>query len=370
MNATPLTAPITRFRIHLFLLYSLLLMTGCQSAMQDYPWRTLDGEPPIIIAHRGDSGHYPEHTLAGYRSAMKKGADFIEADVVLTRDGVAVCRHDLYLSTSTDIASRPEFADRRRVFKNRNDWFVFDLTYDELKTLRAKQPCADRDPSHNGKYPIPTLSDLYTNYERWRDELGLSHGDCGLYIELKKPAEHLEVDPTLDVFSQVVIQDGSYRMSGEIPPKIFLQCFDRKTIEQLASHGRLPLPTIWLTSDPVDFDNLPKGIKGLGVNKDLIDIVDGQSAFIDAAHEKGLVVHVWTFRDDRINSTGYDTGQAEIEAYLRAGVDGVFTDFPATGIAARQAVQTSRPDDRTQYRFGDLTEACYLMWVMKTRGVK
>lgn len=323
-------------RARVLFLLVLIAASGCTTPA--HSWRTLHGERPIIIAHRGDSGNYPEHTDAAYRSAMALGADFIEADIVMTKDGVAICRHDLYLSKTTDIAAHREYASRKRTLNGRSDWFAFDFTHKEIESLRAVQPFAGRDQSYNGQFGIPTLRGLYTGYEAWRKELGLPHNACGLYIEIKKPMAHLRIDPQLDLWRSLSIADGSYRMSGKVPPGVYFQCFDRGLIEEMANTGRLPLPTIWLSSDPIDFDDLPKGIAGLGLSKQLIDIKDGRSRLVDEAHQRGLLVHVWTFRDDQLDGTGYDNGQAEIEAYLRAGVDGVFTDFPATGLAARRAI--------------------------------
>ncbi len=123
--------------------------------------RTLDGKPPLVVGHRGASGTLPEHTLESYRAAIAMGADFIEPDLVSTKDGVLVARHEPMLSGTTDVAERPEFAARKTTRKvdgvDTTDWFAGDFTLAEIKTLRAKQAMADRDQSHNGKYAIPTL---------------------------------------------------------------------------------------------------------------------------------------------------------------------------------------------------------------------
>ena len=315
-------------RIFLLLL-ALAAFAGCSTSLDAYPWQTLSGEPPIIIAHRGDSGNYPEHTLGAYESAMLLRADFVEPDVVLTKDGVLVCRHDLYLSTTTDVASFPEFADRKRTLGDHEDWYAGDFTLAELKQLRAVQPRDNRPLRLASRYHVPTLSEvmeLAGRYQARTDEPVM------LYIEVKKPKEHaaMGLDPV------AALKDVLAKFSETEPiPGVILQCFDMEAAAILAASD---YPVVYLSSDPVDFDKLPEGIAGLGLNKKLIEIVDGRSELVEEAHRRGLFVHAWTFRDDQLEDTGFDDAQAEIEAYLEAGIDGIFTDFPKTGVAARQAV--------------------------------
>ena len=305
-----------RVRI-LSLLIALFTFAGCSSSLDAYPWRTLNGEPPIIIAHRGDSGNYPEHTLLAYESAIQLEADFIEPDVVLTKDNVAVCRHERQLNRSTDIASISKLSA--------SDGFVENLTHHALKLVRAIQP-VDSRPDPPTRLHVPTLLEAIELVERYRL---LSGTDAGLYIEIKEPGKYIEdskshaksQDPTrvvLDLLAQ-------FEASGS-ELNVILQCFDRAETERLAE--MTDYPVVWLSADPIDFDNLPKGISGLGLSKKLIHIVDGLSELVEQAHRRGLFVHAWTFRDDRLEGTGFEDGQAEIEAYLKAGVDGVFTDFP------------------------------------------
>ena len=115
---------------------------------------------PLVIAHRGASGYLPEHTLAAYELAIEQGADVIEPDLVFTRDGVLVARHDRYLSTTTDVADRPEFSSRRRMEGLRRDWFVDDFTLAELKMLRARQSFEGRGTEADGLHEIPTLQEV------------------------------------------------------------------------------------------------------------------------------------------------------------------------------------------------------------------
>ncbi len=131
-------------------LYSLLLilLSGAASA------------EPIVIAHRGATGYLPEHTLEGYALAIRMGADFIEPDLVLSKDGVLIARHDRFLSSTTDVKSHPEFASRKRKVGEREDWFSEDFTLAELKTLRTRQAFRGRSKDHDGKYQIPTFQEV------------------------------------------------------------------------------------------------------------------------------------------------------------------------------------------------------------------
>lgn len=308
---------------------ALALLAGCSTSLDAYPWQTLSGEPPIIIAHRGDSGNYPEHTLGAYESAMLLGADSVEPDIVMTKDAVLVCRHDLYLSTTTDVASLPSFADRKRKRGEREDWYAKDFTLAELKELRAVQSREDRPLQLGNRYHVPTLDELFELASRYQARTDQS---VDLYIEIKKPREHKGMG--LDQVAALMVVLDKFAKTDHAPG-VILQCFDPDTSAVLARSG---YPVVYLSSKPIDFNKLPEGIAGLGLNKELIEIIDGRSKLIEEAHRRGLFVHAWTFRDDQLGGTGFDDGQAEIEAYLEAGVDGVFTDFPKTGVEARQAV--------------------------------
>jgi glycerophosphoryl diester phosphodiesterase len=142
-------------------------------------------EQPIVIAHRGASGYLPEHTLEAYKLGIEQGADYIEPDLVLTKDGHFVARHDIYLSTTTDIEGRPEFANRKRTINDKEDWYVFDFTLAELKTLFAKQPWEGRDQSHNGKYRIPTFEEIFALVTAHNSN---NEKKVGLYPEMKQPS--------------------------------------------------------------------------------------------------------------------------------------------------------------------------------------
>lgn len=141
-----------------------LLATACGGGDAPAPLPTLSGQAPLVVGHRGASGYRPDHTLESYALAIQMGADFIEPDLVATKDGHLVARHEPNITSTTDVASRPEFASRKtkRMVDGVEEegWFATDFTLAELKTLRAIQPLAERDQSYNGKFQIPTLREV------------------------------------------------------------------------------------------------------------------------------------------------------------------------------------------------------------------
>jgi glycerophosphoryl diester phosphodiesterase len=153
--------------------------------------RTLTGERALVVGHRGASGYLPEHTLEAYKLAIEQGADFIEPDLVVTKDGVLIARHEPMLGGTTDVGSKPEFASRKTTRKvdgvDTNDWFASDFTLAEIKTLRAKQSMADRDQSKNGQFAIPTLQEVIDLAKAESARVGRT---IGIYPETKHPTFH------------------------------------------------------------------------------------------------------------------------------------------------------------------------------------
>lgn len=292
-------------------------------------WRTRDGRPPRIIAHRGASGRLPEHTLPAYRLAIELGAEVIEPDLVISADGVLFARHEPYLSRSTDIAKRPAFLLRReRGLDDRLDWWVDRFTSDELEQLRAVQPFPGRDRRHDGRYPIPRFSeilDLTLRTERI------------LYPELKYPSwfRARGRDP-LAAFVSALTQRG---IGGAEAP-VWLQCFEEEPLRE--ARERLGIPCFLL----VEWDErrpwpalleLARAIhpwaNGLGLDKRYLREPAAQKG-IPRLHGLGLEVHAWTFRDDLLPE-GERSIEAELERAMRLGVDALFCDFPDTALALR-----------------------------------
>ena len=184
----------------------LVACGGSDDDASRYP--TLNGDKPLVIGHRGASGYLPEHTLESYRRAIELGADFIEPDLVATKDGVLVARHEPNITGTTDVSTRPEFADRKtkKVVDGVEEegWFASDFTLAEIKTLRAIQPMAERDQSFNGKYQIPTLQEVL---DLAKSEGAKANRTVGVYPETKHPTYHVNlglklVDRLLAVLAQ------------------------------------------------------------------------------------------------------------------------------------------------------------------------
>lgn len=287
-------------------------------------WRTLDGSRPLIIAHRGASGERPEHTLEAYALALEQGADVIEPDLVPSADGVLFARHDEGLARSTDIAGRADFAGRT----HNGDWRSDALMASELDTLRAIQPGPGRSPEFDGRFAVPRWSAVM----EWAAAAARSRGTpVILYPELKRPAAFVAhgVDPV-----QCFIDSVASIPAGV---QVWVQCFEAEPLRRVHEATGLPccLGIDAGTEWPALIREHGAWLSSLGVNKKLLR---GATGVIGAAHATGLRVDAWTYRDDRIG-VGYDDVQDELRDALIAGVDGLFCDFPATGLAVRDGRQ-------------------------------
>ena len=298
----------------------------------------------VVIAHRGASGERPEHTLESYRLAIEEGADYIEPDLVVTGDGVLVARHENEIGGTTDVADHPEFAGRRRTQviegESLTGWFTEDFTLAELKTLRARERLPDLRPQNrvfDGRFEVPTFDEilqLVTDANRTRQ----GGPRIGIYPETKHPAhfaaiglpEERSVLETLDRFD--------YGREGS---PVFIQSFDPNSLRQLRTMTSLPLVQL-LELELGDVRDIAEYADAIGIAKVL-----ATPHGVAEAHAADLAVHVWTFRaeneflpgDLKIGRSAADHGNlpAEIERYLDLGIDGFFTDFPATGVRVRDA---------------------------------
>ena len=292
-------------------------------------WNTLSGDAPLVIAHRGASGVLPEHTLAAYERAIDMGADYIEPDLVITKDGHLVARHDRYLSGSTNISAKPEFSDRRRSDPSHQglDWFIEDFMLAEIKTLKARQPRDGRSKDHNDIHDIPTFDEIMALAAAQSEALGRR---IGVYPETKQPSNFYGLglwhdDAILETLSK-------YGYDDESDP-VFIQSFEIENLERLKKKTAIRL--IFLTKNRPDFQEIAKTVHGVGPYKKLLLTETGEdTGFVAAAHAAGLAVHPWTFRDDQPNETFPDI-DAELKAYYALGVDGVFSDFPDTALRVR-----------------------------------
>jgi glycerophosphoryl diester phosphodiesterase len=332
------------------------------------PDRTVDcmlGLAPVIIGHRGAAGYRPEHTLASYRLAIEMGADYIEPDLVSTRDGVLVARHENEIGATTDVAVRPRFAGRRTTRmvggQQVTGWFTEDFTLGELKTLRARERIPHVRPAntwYDGRFEIPTLDEILDLAERGGRARGVT---IGVYPETKHPS-HFD---SLGLSLEEPLADTLRRHHLDRPnASVMVQSFETANLRELASMVAVPLVQL-VDADGAPYDLCASGdartyrdlvtgpgladvatyASAIGVHKSLV-LGDGAGGgLVRAAHSAGLLVHAWTVRDEnryldeRFRSgsdpQAHGDSAGETLALLDAGVDGVFTDHADTAVAAR-----------------------------------
>ncbi|HEY0512201.1 MAG TPA: glycerophosphodiester phosphodiesterase [Thermoanaerobaculia bacterium] len=315
---------------------------------------------PIVIAHRGASGYRPEHTLAAYELAIAMGADFIEPDLVSTKDHVLIARHENEISETTDVADHPELADRRTTRRidgvEVTGWFTEDFTLAEIKTLRARERLPTRSQGFNGRFEIPTFAEVLDLARRQSAETSRT---IGIYSETKHPTYFHARGLPLEKPLLAVLEMAGYR--GRSAP-VFIQSFETGNLKELRRRTDLPLIQLleaagqpWdlaVVDDGRSYADLatPAGLAGIaayadgiGPNKRMIvpGGADGRllppTSLVDDAHRAGLLVHPWTFRSDPpflAPEYGGDPG-LEYRQFFDLGVDGLFSDFADTAVHAR-----------------------------------
>ena len=343
----------------LFLLFALL------AAGVSAPASAADPQV-AVIAHRGASGERPEHTLEAYAMAIEQGADWVEPDLVITRDGVLVARHENEISGTTDVASRPEFASRRgtKVVDGKTvvGWFVEDFTLAELKTLRARERLPQLRPgsaAHNGKFEIATLAEIAALVLDRRQALGRL---IGIVAELKHAAYFGSIGLPLDV-PLLAALDGPL---GQDRKLVIVESFEPGILRRLNRARELSLVQLLAEAGgPADSPKLtyramatPEGLArirdyadGIGAAKGLI-VPRGPggaslppTTLVEDAKQAGLFVFAWSFRSENEflptelrrgdDPAAHGDAAAEYRMFYRLGVDGVFSDFPAAAVAAR-----------------------------------
>jgi glycerophosphoryl diester phosphodiesterase len=298
----------------------------------------------IVIAHRGASGERPEHTLASYQRAIEQGADYIEPDLVMTRDGVLVARHEPEIGGTTDVADHPEFSSRRRTQvidgETMDGWFTEDFTLGELKSLRARErlpTLRSANTEFDGRFQVPTFDEimqLALDTNRRRPD----RPKIGVYPETKHPA-HFRA---LGLPQEAAVLETLARYGYDAPGSpVFIQSFDPHNLMPLRYMTRLPLVQL-LEHQVADLPGVAKYADAIGIAKAL-----ATAETVAQAHGVGLSVHVWTFRaeneflPDDLKSgpdpAAHGNLPAEIERYLSRGIDGFFIDFPAVGVRVRDA---------------------------------
>lgn len=357
---------------------------------------TLDGKQPLVVAHRGASGYLPEETMEAYSRAVELGADVIEMDLLITKDGVLVARHDPNLAISTDVASHPEFAARKKTMKvdgeTQTGWFIQDFTLAEVKTLGGISTDAERPQQFNGKFKVVTFQEILDFQKLKTRETGRA---IAIYPETKNPTWFRDMGLPLE--DKLIAMINAAGLNSKTAP-IYVQSFEPGSLKYMKSKGlntkliqlidgdgidmktgamtyAIPVdrPYEWAKAgDARTFSAMvtPAGLaeiktyadgigpwkryiisikgtmgadgKPVDVNKDgKINDADATSitptTLVADAHKAGLFVHPFTFRNEnrRLPIDYAGDPKNEYLAYYRLGVDGVFTDFTDTAIAAR-----------------------------------
>jgi glycerophosphoryl diester phosphodiesterase len=265
----------------------------------------------LVIGHRGAPSHLPENTLASFRLACRVGADSIETDVQMSRDGVLVLIHDTELSRTTDVALHPEFAARRtaRVIGREliEGWFVDDFTLAELRTLNAPQT------------RIPTLDELLLLLA---SESELRGRRVGLHLEVKNPAYFAAAGLPMTAALLGTLRDYDLDKRGK---RVWIQCFDEQFLRALSPATTCPLVQLVEAGQSFNCDLVASYADAIGPHRSLVLAGDRvETGLVAQAHRAGLYVFVWTLRGDT----------AQARRFLQAGVDGVFSDDPAVALAA------------------------------------
>lgn len=336
---------------------------------------------PLVIGHRGAAGYLPDHTLEGYALAIELGADFIEPDLVATKDGHLIARHEPNLVATTNVASLPQFAARRRTASidgmSEEGFFASDFTLAEIRTLRAIQPLAERDSRFDGQFLIPTLDEVIALAKRKSHEKGRT---IGIYPETKHPIYHQGLGLPLEDRLVEALQRAGWNHRRA---PVFIQSFETANLRYLRTRTAVRLvqlvdandvnpdgsldftppfdkPYDWTVSGrsglyrdlvtPAGLAEVRSYADGIGPWKPYIAShrADGSllppSRVVADAHALGLVVHPYTFRNEQRRLAAAYLGNP-VNEYLRfyeAGVDGLFSDFADTAYAARAMFLLSR----------------------------
>ena len=299
------------------------------------------GVRPLIIGHRGASAYVPEHTLEAYERAIELGADYIETDLVVTRDGYLIARHENELSDSTDVAQRYPTRKNKKMIEGREveGWFSEDFTLEEISTIRAKERLPFRSQANNSQYHIPTIAEILTLRAAKSRETGRA---IGIYIETKHPGYFRSISRPMEPALMSILRAWAMDRPGA---PIFLQSFDPDSAKRMAMDTEGPVIQLLGAPDQASDANLKMiaaYAQGIGPEKSMIVPVtkEGQTQaptdLVARAHKLGLVVHPYTFRPEKQFQAASYGGDAAKEYCLfqSLGVDGLFTDAPDLALKA------------------------------------
>ncbi|MEC5214793.1 glycerophosphoryl diester phosphodiesterase [Polaromonas sp. CG_9.5] len=362
------------------------------------PFKTLANVQPLVVGHRGASGYLPEHTLESYTRAIELGADFVEPDLVATKDGVLIARHEPNITSTTNVAMLPQFAARKTTKKvdgvDETGWFASDFTLAEIKTLGALITDAERPQQFNGVYKIPTFQEIIDLVKARRAATGR---EIGIYPETKHPTFHRQLGLGLE--DRLITALNAANWNSKTAP-VLVQSFEPGSLKEMRAKGLTTRmiqlidggdydlktgkityaspydrPYDWAVSGdarlysamvtPAGLAEIKTYADGIGPWKPYIVPVKGTldaagnlrdvngddkvnyndassqpaTTLIDDAHKAGLLVHAYTFRNEQ-RRLAFDYNKdpkAEYLQFYRLGLDGLFSDFPDTAIEARSA---------------------------------
>ncbi|PUA17805.1 glycerophosphodiester phosphodiesterase family protein [Glaciimonas sp. PCH181] len=376
------------------LIAAALFIAGCASNDGNLQaaghFKTLDGNRPLIVGHRGLPGLYPEEVIAGYKAAIAAGTDALELDLQSSSDGVLFACHNVFLSDTTDVANHPEFASRRKSrmvdgVATGPEWYISDFTAAELKTLRVKQPIAVRSKQYDGQFQMATFQEIIdlakqtmaaepqrklyvypeTKNPLYQRELGLpleakllemlnnegwNTPDSPVFVQSFEPVS-LKLMRKMGLKTKVVqLIDGdgtdfktgvmTYGSPDTAKPYSWLKANDPRTFAAMVTPAGLA--EIRTYADGIGPWKLyilpPQGVDAAGNAVKTLDQASNMAPtnLVADAHKLGLFVHPFTFRDEgtRLTKTYHGDPKAEYKAYFDLGTDGVFTDFSTTGRVA------------------------------------
>jgi glycerophosphoryl diester phosphodiesterase len=300
----------------------------------------------LIIAHRGASGHRPEHTIESYTLAIEMGADFIEPDLVSTKDGVLIARHENEIGGTTDVAEKfPERKTTKTIDgQSIAGWFTEDFTLSEIRSLRAKERLPFRSHDRDGLYQVPTFDDVLTLAETKSRARGRP---VGVYPETKHPTYFRSIGLPLEA---PLLETLARHGKREASDAVFIQSFEPANLQLLRPQTKLRLVLLLdqnADASPARLANVKTFADGIGANSRLIvpanadGTLRAPTTLVDDAHHAGLFVHVWTLRSEPAflaSSYGGDP-RREYRQFAELGVDGIFGDFPDVAVAALRPPQ-------------------------------
>jgi glycerophosphoryl diester phosphodiesterase len=360
-----------------------LTASSCIARLPPRPaLNNVDTAQPLVIAHRGASGYRPEHTLAAYALALEQGADFVEPDLVISADGVLIVRHENEIGGTTDVATHAEFASRRvtKAIDGRavTGWFTEDFTLAELRTLRARERIPQlrvANAQYDGQFGIATFDEvigLVRDHNAQAEAQARLDGRpapraVGIYPETKHPSYFRGLGKPLEPMLVEALHRAG--LDSAAAP-VFIQSFETGNLRELRRMTKVRLMQL-IDAQGAPYDLVAAGsrrsyadlitpagladlatyVDGIGAAKELVisrtagNALGVATDLVRNAHDHGLKVHVWTFRrenvflpvDFRSGTRPGDSGalDAELDAYLQSGIDGVFSDYPDIAVAAR-----------------------------------